>query len=289
MVPYLVFGSGEGVAIDQFVTRDANSRLVFVRTGKLYVSDSVGNATELPGADVRDDGISLAEGRAATMTGDGTRLIYFRHGKTDQVVIREVASGHERVIAVNREIWRASIDLDGHWALVALLKPGAKFPVEQTDRAGGACHGPAMAAMDGGLDGDEPIRTWLDVDRGVFVDANKVPEDVRSTIGKRPRHRAMRGLDGSEPSTLYCSDQGCRDTATHKKIALPRGHVVYAYGNLVVVSAHNKLTVFDAAKKTTTSFPEGGAVRRRTCNSFRSGTVYTTSLPCKRSARPPTR
>src|SRR5580700_3881666 len=81
LVPYLVFGAGEGIAIDAFGSRDDDgSRLAYIRGGKLFVSDAEGHATELPGADVRED-LAGGDHRATAISRDGTRMIYLRAGK----------------------------------------------------------------------------------------------------------------------------------------------------------------------------------------------------------------
>jgi len=259
MRPYVVFGSGDGVEIERLVTRDQDDKqLVYVRGGRLYLSDATGHATALRDADVRDDAVPSAEARPATMTADGTRMLYFRHGKKDQIVIREIASGSERIVDVDHPIWRASIALDGHWARIAAMRRGASFPIAQTDEAGGACHGRALASSDAGLAGDPPIELWLDVDHGAFVAPTKVPGDVREDIGRRPHH-GRREIAAKLASAVYCAET-CTDGATGKKIALPKGRVVDSYGAFVLIEAKAGLIVFDAVVKTATPFPGKGKI-----------------------------
>src|SRR5580698_8203066 len=135
MKPYLVFGSGSGMPIDELVARDDDSaRLAFARGGKLYVSDAAGHATELPGADVRGAGSTQA-----SLASDGSRMLYLK--ASSHIVIRELPSGTERVIDAGGPVWRATLSDGGHWAAIAVMRQGAQFPHEDTDEASGVCHG----------------------------------------------------------------------------------------------------------------------------------------------------
>jgi hypothetical protein len=250
MKPYLVFGSGSGMPIDELVSRDADSKwLAFVRRGKLVISDAAGHATELPNADSE-----------ASIASDGSRIVYSRGHNL--VVIRELPAGTERVIDAGGAIWRAMLVDGGHWAGVAVMRPGAKFPHEMTDEARGACHGRALASIDGGLVGDAPIVKWLDVDRGVFVDAANVSADIRESIGYQPRHSPTPSDDDAKPAgNVSCTDTGmCTDETTHKPIPVPEGALVYSFGARVLLRVNNQLVVFDASTRTTTPLPARGEI-----------------------------
>ncbi len=259
MKPYLVFGSGSGMPIDELISRDDDSTwLAFARRGKLYVSDAAGHATELPGADVR--GVGSTE---ASMTSDGSRMLYLRNGHgASHIVIREIPSGTERVIDAGGSVWHATISDGGHWAGVAVMRPGAQFPHEDTDEARGACHGRAMASIDGGLVGDAPIVKWLDVDHGVFVDAAKVSDDIRESIEHKPRYSATRSDDDDEQvGKVGCTDTGlCKNLETNKPIPVPDGALVYAFHAHVLLRVNQQLVVFDASTGTTTPLPAHGEI-----------------------------
>jgi hypothetical protein len=274
MKPYLVFGSGSGMPIDELVARDDDSTwLAFARHGKLFVSDAAGHATELPGADVR--GASSTE---ASMASDGSRVLYLRSDRgspaASHIVIRELPSGTERVIDAGGSVWHAMVSDGGHWAAVAVMRPGAQFPHEDTDQAGGACHGRAMASIDGGLVGEAPIVKWLDVDHGVFVDEAKVSPDIRATIQHKPRYSIRSDDDNAPDAKVACTDTGlCKNTETNKPIPLPQGSLVYAFGARVLLRETTKLVVFDASTGTTTPLPAHGEIidARADIVTFRDG------------------
>ena len=67
--PFLVFGSGTGSLIDSFVARD--------------------------------DGNPFGGARGASIAADGTRMIYFRHGRDgDRIVIRGSKSEWRNILAI---------------------------------------------------------------------------------------------------------------------------------------------------------------------------------------------
>ena len=121
--PYVVRGAGEGEPIDSLVgyTRDGRW-LVALRAGELAVLDvTTGLWQELPGADVRDDGVPLGPSRVASVARGGDVMTYFRDDET--IVIRELSSGAEKVVKVpGARVWRVELEPSGLWARAYVMK-----------------------------------------------------------------------------------------------------------------------------------------------------------------------
>jgi hypothetical protein len=249
--PYLVVGSGEGVPIDTFVTRSSDGAwFAVIRGGKLELFDGKTNrSVELRDADVRDDGSPYGDARAAVIADSGTRMTYFRHGRDrDRIVIRDLGSGQERIVAVDGSPWRMWLDDAGRWARVAVLSPGASWPVANTSLAPRGCRGPVGSYTSAGFQGERPTEQWLDLDRGVFAAAAKVPEDVKEEFEHHHRRR------GGPPSStrIWCNDNGKCEDETGKPIARPAGRVEYVHGDRLVIRSHRKVIVFDVSTRTST-------------------------------------
>lgn len=256
--PYLVFGSGPGMAIDRFVTRSADGAwFSVIRDGKLALYEArTGHAIELSGADVRDDGYPYGDARAASIADGGTRMIYFRHGGgRDHIVIRDLPSGRERVVAIEGVLWRAQVDESGRWAVLAVLPAGATWPVASTTLAPRGCRGPVMSYSTAGFQGPRPTKQWLDLERAVLVAESAVPSEASEGF----EHR--RGRQASSPGTqARCTRDGlCWDADAHR-IALPAGEVEYAWGDHVVIRRAHKLVVFDASARTSTALHATGDI-----------------------------
>lgn len=177
--PYLVLGSGAGLPIDSFASGALDGRWVAViRNGALALIDAQ-RRTELvlPGADVRDDGYPFGHARAASLAANGTRLAYLRRDhERDQIVIRDLPSGDERVVPVAGLVWRVDVDDAGRWAQVYVIRADTDhdgklaWPAMATSMSARGCRGPIMSYSTGGLRGDKPTELWLDLASGTIVE-----------------------------------------------------------------------------------------------------------------------
>jgi hypothetical protein len=247
MLPYLVFGGGPGIAIDSYVaSTDDDAWLAIVRDGKLeLVETKTRKHTVVAGADVRDDGVPFGGSRVAAI--GGGRMLYFR---SDRIVIRELASGQEREVAVTGTPWRAEIDSKGAWARIAVMPAGHAFPVAQTTLAARGCRGEPRAYSSGGIDGEWTVR-WLDVEHATLVD--KEPPEKETSFRGRGRSR-MAGQYGTK---MFCSPgEGCRDS-DDKPIKLP-GRVEYAWGDRALVKDGKRWLVYDGVKRAAEPLPATG-------------------------------
>jgi hypothetical protein len=246
MLPYLVLGAGPGIAIDSYVASTEDDGWVAVVVGgKLELIDAkTRQHTVVAGADVRDDGVPLGGSRVATI--GGGRMLYFRN---DQIVIRELASGHEREVALPGTPWRAEIDSKGAWARVAVMPKGAAWPVAQTTLAARGCRGEARAYSSGGIDGEWTVH-WLDVEHATFVD-KEPPEKVS------PARRDQRWRIGGSGAKMWCTPgEGCRGV-DDKPIKLP-GRVEYAWGDHALVKDGKRWLVYDGVKRAADPLPATG-------------------------------
>jgi hypothetical protein len=170
MRPYVVRGAGEGEAIDSLVGHTRDGRwLVALRAGKLSLLDArSGTWSDLPGADVRDDGVPIGPHRAASIARAGDRMTYFKDDET--IVVRELSSGTENLVKVpGARVWRVELEPLGHWARVYAIrtdsdKDGAlTWPSVRTSLSDRDCRGPIMSYSTGGWTGDKPDELWLEL------------------------------------------------------------------------------------------------------------------------------
>ncbi|HEX4451743.1 MAG TPA: hypothetical protein VH143_12780 [Kofleriaceae bacterium] len=120
--PFLVLRSGAGEAIDYPAAHTPDgSWLAIVRGGKLELIDSTTLARTTLDADLRNDGewLRRKNTRAISFADDSSRAVYIKPDNT--IVIRELASGTERAIAMTELVWRATIDAAGAWAEVKTI------------------------------------------------------------------------------------------------------------------------------------------------------------------------
>ena len=255
--PFLVFGSGTGTPIDAFVAHDDDGAwFAVIRGGVLELFDARRQrGIQLRDADVRDDGNPFGEARGASIAADGTRMIYFRHGRDgDRIVIRELASGRERAVAVDGALWRAWVDDDGRWARLLSLPPGADWPIPQTSLGPRGCRGPVTSYTSAGFEGAKPIEHWLDLDRAAFVAAAGLPSDVPDRFGYRRPRRI-----GAPIGRVWCGGNGtCIDPATGKRLTRPAGTVEYSHGGRILIRSAGKLVVYDVDTHTTARLPVTG-------------------------------
>jgi hypothetical protein len=119
--PFLVLGAGAGEAIDYPAANTPDgSWLAVVQGGKLELIDKAFKRSTLD-ADLRTDSSwpRRKNTRAIDLADDNSRAVYIKPDNT--IVIRELASGHERAIAMRELVWRATIDAAGAWAEVKTI------------------------------------------------------------------------------------------------------------------------------------------------------------------------
>lgn len=143
--PYLVIGSGPGVAVDEVLAADSTGHHVAVREGVcLSLIDTRTRAvTLLPNADLRDADAVFGPPRAVSFDAEGSRMLYLRGGVPHNVlIVRELASGKETKIdpgTVN--LWRASLDASGGWIVLETID-GPEWPTMNTTLSSRICRGP---------------------------------------------------------------------------------------------------------------------------------------------------
>jgi hypothetical protein len=218
LVPYLVRGVGEGEAIDSLVGYTQDGRWVIaLRAGMLALLDvQAWRWTELPGADVRDDGVPLGPHRAASVAGRGARMTYLRDDET--IVIRELATDGERVVKVaGARVWRVEVEPTGELALVYALRNDTDgdgtltWPSVRTSLSDRDCRGPIMSYSTGGWGGDRPDELWLELATGALTSARPGPpaaeEPDLPPLGEVDG-RAVIAVDGAGRKLLAPSDEG---------------------------------------------------------------------------------
>jgi hypothetical protein len=178
MRPFVVRGAGDGEAIDSLVGYTADGHwLVALRQGKLAVLDATtGIWTEIPGADLRDDGVPLGPHRAASIARRGEHMTYFRDDET--IVVRELATGVETDVKVaGARLWRVEVEPPGQWALVYAIRTDSDkdgsltWPRVRTSLSDRDCRGPIMSYSTGGWTGDKPDELWLELATGKIAKA----------------------------------------------------------------------------------------------------------------------
>ena len=179
LVPYLIYDAGPGLEIGAFANQSPDGHwLAVVRGGKLELHDAVHRrSVELVDADTEDDAGLDYHSRVASFA--NTRMIYFRKVKgRDVVVVRELASGAERVVDVPGTMWRADVDPAGRWARLRVFRTddNGDGKIEWADRGlvqlhgcfQGDPHALAYRAMTPHEE-DTPTTLWLDLASGKLV------------------------------------------------------------------------------------------------------------------------
>ncbi|MFT3692933.1 MAG: hypothetical protein QM831_07320 [Kofleriaceae bacterium] len=136
LLAYLVDPQGNESIVDNHLATEREGRwLVVVEHGTPILIDSqTWHRTPLAGTLPRT---SIVGGRTDwTFSPDGTRLLYWRNGGP---IVRELASGHETVIA--KRAWTATWNHDGSWVELETL-------VGDTNRDG-FTHGPNLSPSEG--------------------------------------------------------------------------------------------------------------------------------------------
>jgi hypothetical protein len=116
--PYLVWGSGPGWQIDEFVAADPLGNVVALRNGAcLELVDMRARpgptVTTLPNADLRDIG-TFGVDRGVAFDARGERMLYLRNGLSNQLVVRELESGREIAVETGHTfVEKARLDPEG--------------------------------------------------------------------------------------------------------------------------------------------------------------------------------
>jgi hypothetical protein len=122
---YYLDEPGGGIRIDAFGGADPSGRFVaFVVGDRLVLRDTqTREETNLAGADLRDDRGSFTRPRGVSFDPTGRRLLYLRkNGAGDDIVVRELATGTEAVIAPGvGDLWRADFDPSGEFVVAKVV------------------------------------------------------------------------------------------------------------------------------------------------------------------------
>jgi hypothetical protein len=223
MEPFFVRGDGAGKP-DAFVGADGTGRHVIVArraSGQrgdlpptLVLLDTFADReTMLPKALVDDGDSPFPMRGAVSFDRAGRRLLYSRAGAAgaDEVVVRELATGDERVVSVGAgKLWRAWIDPAGEivWAdVVAADTDGngkIELPTQGTSLSRRRCRGPITSYGVYGITGDKPVRRAVREADG-WKGATDVPEALgafgRAVIVRRADHAIVR-KDGADERVL---------------------------------------------------------------------------------------
>lgn len=120
--PYLIFGSGEGQAIDDFFGQSADGEeLVLIQRGRLLVHHVGARRTEvLRGADIDDDAATLST-RVVSFDRQRRRIAYLVPRRREQgadVAVRTLKTGHEVRFHAPGPVAHAYFSEGGEWLLV---------------------------------------------------------------------------------------------------------------------------------------------------------------------------
>lgn len=176
--PWLIWGSGTGTPIDAFANQSPNGRWFAIVRGKaLELFDATSRKSAvLRGASLEDDDASVPGSRLTAFGND--RMVYFRtsHDR-DLVVVRELASGAERVVDIPGVVWRASVEPGDRWAKILVVRTDTNsdgklsWPGQgRSFGLFGCFQGDPHAFAFRTSDGDEPQTLWLDLASGNVVD-----------------------------------------------------------------------------------------------------------------------
>ncbi len=175
--PYLVLGSGPGTELQDFVTGQLQGNYVVVtRDMCVHLVDTrSGHSVALRGADGRT--ALFGTHRAASFSPDGKKVLYIRtSGRDAVVVVRELASGRERVIDPGKgELSQAFFDATGRYVVMDLMVEDADGDGRLRSFVGappfnGRCSGPATSASN--YRGEDTVRRVTPVTGGDVRDAS---------------------------------------------------------------------------------------------------------------------
>ncbi|HEY7371901.1 MAG TPA: hypothetical protein VIF57_06955 [Polyangia bacterium] len=170
MRPYLVVGSGPGMAADEFIAADPRGRYVAMREGACLslVDTQRRSAVTLANADLRDDDGVFGSHRAVGFDTRGERMLYLRGSSVgERLVMRTLATGREIEFDPGPGLlWRAALDPAGRWVMAEIVA-GSRWPQVGTTLAGRSCRGAAMSWSTFGESDSAPvIRRWAPTSGG---------------------------------------------------------------------------------------------------------------------------
>jgi hypothetical protein len=130
-------------------------------------------------ADLRDDRSSFSHVRGVAFDPTGRRLLYLRKsGDADDVVVRELATGAESLVAPgDGELWRADFDASGEWVVLRVIATDSnangklEWPAPRAEGPWIRCNGPLPRFAAWEHPGDEVTPRVARVTGGAAVDA----------------------------------------------------------------------------------------------------------------------
>jgi hypothetical protein len=172
--PELTLGARAPEAVDDLLAWDATGRfLVLRRGGTVWLvdveSDARTNLSEL-GFDDRDDVLDQRQHRALAFDPRGEILAYVRRRRAPELVLRTLASGEERVLALGpNEPWRFAWDFSGATLVVSSVTPDptsgrTSFPVRVRKGPRLACSGLVPHFHVSPDSGERPLTTLVSRD-----------------------------------------------------------------------------------------------------------------------------
>ncbi len=180
MVPYLVLGTGPGREISDYVAGDPRGNYVVVTDGLCVqlVNTRTGQSVALDGADGRAGDTVFGAHRAAAFSPNGKTLLYLRtHGSSSHIVLRDLASGSERVLDPGPgELASAFFDASGRYVVVDLVAQDTDgdgvftAPSGVTTLSPRLCRGTAASWSTFGAVGDKTKRRVASVSTGIIRD-----------------------------------------------------------------------------------------------------------------------
>ena len=245
LMPYLIRGAGDGIAIDGFVAASSDDRwLAVVRDGALVLIDDVsGHEQVLHGADVRGEWPNPRQ--VAAFDVNSTHVVYVSlvDGQS-RVVVRELTTQAERApIAVPGDVWQVreqppSVLL--RVTYVRRLPEPPLFPyLVASPTAGRQCRGVDVnASYDPSFNVIDPV--WLNPGTGELRDS--LPVDVRDRV----RELAESGpMFGDNVLSEHEHGDQITNTRTGAVVALPgvTGWIGRQVGSVVAIGT----TVVDLA------------------------------------------
>lgn len=233
---YVIHGGGPGTEIHAFANQSPDGHWVaVVRGGKLELHDASGRQrVVLPDADVEDDAGLDDKNRVTSFAND--RMVYFRKVRgRDVVVVRELATGAERVVDVRGVMWRADVDPAGRWAKLRVLRVDTNRDgkIEWPDRGWVELHGCFQGDPHGlmnrrlGFDGkqrvdDEVTTVWLDLVTGKVVEDSTIAYAVGDALLRRKADSSLT-LDGAPLVPAACNAKILGITATPPRVVVACG------------------------------------------------------------------
>jgi hypothetical protein len=223
--PYLVLGTGAGMAIDYQAARSEHGEwLAVVRGGKLELIQSATYQRWQLTADLRHDKFHRGDDKAvrfASIAANGSRMTYLRE---KEIVIRDLKTHAEQVVPVKDKLWRATVDGAGRWAKVRVIRKDTNRD-GKVDWPGG--HGAGFQYRCGAdnvhhhnpMDGDAVVELWLDLATGKLVEDATVIDVVGEELLRRRKDGAL-VLGGTVLVEAWCKAQVVATLAVPPRVAV---------------------------------------------------------------------